>query len=243
MKIQVGCGDQRLDGFLNVDIRPLPTVDIVAHAGKLDRIADRSVEAIFSSAFFEHLFAAQHMPTLLEWKRVLRPEGVVVMLGIPDFAAIARYYLDGAPGVVGDRFDLYNVFRYTHGMPEIGTANVWSSWDPGRMPDTAPPGWLPQLHKAIFDADYVYALTDACGLAATVVRYAFPGESHVLNLGFVARVGTPGAAPQDAEALAVLRGIPAIERFMTLETVTFVARRHAAPLMLRYVGQAVVAPG
>lgn len=239
MKIQVGCGDQRLDGFLNVDIRALPTVDIVAHAGKLDGIADRSVQAIFSSAFFEHLFAAQHLPTLLEWRRVLRPEGAVVMIGIPDFAAIARYYLDRAPGVVGDRFDLYNVFRYTHGMPEIGAENVWHSWDPGRLPDTAPPGWLPQLHKAVFDADYVYELTEACGLAATVIRYAFPGESHVLSLGFVARVGARAAAPPNSDVLATLREIPGIERFMTLDTVTFAARAHASRLMLAYVGQAL----
>lgn len=239
MKIQVGCGEQRLEGFLNVDIRPLPTVDIVAHAGKLEGIADGSVRAIFSSAFFEHLFAAQHVPTLLEWRRVLQRDGVVVMVGIPDFAAIARYYLDGGRGVVGDRFDLFNVFRYTHGIPEIGADNVWQSWDPGRLPDTAPAGWLPQLHKAVFDADYVYALTEACGLAATVVRYAFPGESHVLSLGFVARVGTRTTAPSEAEALAVLRGIPGIERFMTLDTVTFATRGPSGLLMLAYVAQAV----
>lgn len=237
MKIQVGSAGQRLDGFLNVDIRAVPGVDIVAHAGKLDRVPDRSVETIFSSAFFEHLFPAQHLQTLLEWKRVLSPAGVVVMVGIPDFAAIARYYLDRAPGVVGDRFDLYNVFRYTHGLPEIGAANVWHSWDPGRAPDTAPAGWLPQLHKAIFDADYLYAMTEACGLAPTVVRYAFPGEQHVLNLGFIARPGPRDLAPAGPDVLGILRAVPAIERFVSLDTVALAPRENTADLMLTYVLQ------
>lgn len=64
MKIQVGAGSQYLPGFTNVDIRPVPGVDIVGHAGDLRGVPDGSVETIFSSAFFEHLFVAQQLPAL-----------------------------------------------------------------------------------------------------------------------------------------------------------------------------------
>ena len=41
---------------------------------------------------------------------------------------IARLYLAQAPGVLGERFDLFNVYRYTHGDPEASTAVTWRAW-------------------------------------------------------------------------------------------------------------------
>lgn len=108
----------------------------------------------------EHLYLQQVPFALAEWARVLSPSGSLVVLGIPDFETIARLYLEGAPGILTERFDLFHVYNYTHGRPEMECRTNWKTWDPVRNLDTAPPGWLPQLHKAIYDSATLYALFD-----------------------------------------------------------------------------------
>jgi SAM-dependent methyltransferase len=240
MNIQVGSASQRLPGFLNVDIRQVEGVDIVAHAGDLRPVVDGSVDILFNSAFFEHVFVPQQPVVLREWKRVLAPSGIILALGIPDFATIARCYLTGARGIVGPRFDLFNVYRYTHGSPENASERAWSTWQPDRTPDAAPAGWIPQLHKGLFDADYVYELMDHCGLAATVFNYAFPGEEHPLNLGAIGMTRESPAAPSlDAftadDIRRTLGRVETIERFVDLGTVTRAPRRGVHDLMMIYV--------
>jgi putative transposase len=69
----------------------------------------------------------------------------------PDFANISRFYQERRPGIVGPVFDLFNVFRYTHGDPEsVG-------------------GYLAQLHKSLFDYDEVVRLLTAAGFRHFVV--------------------------------------------------------------------------
>jgi Methyltransferase domain len=240
MNIQVGSANQRLPGFLNVDIRGVEGVDIVGHAGDLRTIADGAVDILFNSAFFEHVFVPQQPAVLREWKRVLSPSGIILALGIPDFATIARCYLAGAPGIVGPRFDLFNVYRYTHGSPENASERAWSAWQPDRQPDAAPAGWLPQLHKGLFDADYLYELVEHCGLAAAVFNYSFPGEEHPLNLGaIVMGRESPGARALDAttadDVRHTLGRVQTIERFVDFRTITRTPHRGAHDLMLVYV--------
>ena len=58
-------------------------------------------------------------------------------------------------------FDLYNVYRYTHGAPE-----GQESW------------WLGQLHKSLFDASEVATLLSASGFAQyAIFCYAYPGDT------------------------------------------------------------------
>jgi hypothetical protein len=240
VKIHVGAGEQALAGFVNVDIRPLPGVDLQGHAGDLRRFADGTAELIFGHAFLEHLFVAHHPSVFREWQRVLAPDGALLVIGIPDFAAIARLYVSGAPGVVGPRFDLYNVYRYTHGIPEIGAANVWSQWDPGRQPDQAPAGWLPQLHKGLFDTGYLYALADLTALDAAVFAYAFPGEVHVLNLAMVAVRAGPAAEVAGHRTVTGVRSlmgrVPGVERYVDLKTLEARSRPEGEQdLMLEYL--------
>ena len=145
MNIQVGAGGVRLPGFLNVDVRKVEGVDIVGDAADLRTIVSGSVDTVFGNAVFEHFFVGHHLAALREWKRLLTPDGAIIVIGLPDFAAIADLYLKGASGIVGDRFDLFNVYRYTHGEPEHAAPPVWSVW---RATDSAAPaGWI-QIGRA-----------------------------------------------------------------------------------------------
>jgi hypothetical protein len=64
----------------------------------------------------------------------LEPGGVVCYWGIPDFANIAWFYLERRPGIVGPVFDLFNVYRYTHGdPPKRGQVHGPTAQEPVRL--------------------------------------------------------------------------------------------------------------
>ncbi len=219
MNIQVGAGGVLIEGFKNVDIRDVPGVDIVADACELDTIKTGEVEILFGHAVFEHFFLGHQLAALREWKRVIARDGLLIMLAIPDFEAIARLYLNGASGVMGERFDLHNVYRYTHGEPEHATQPVWPVWRATN--GKAPKGWIPQLHKSLFDASYLRELLAECGFQSIIFNYAYPGEKHALNLGFIATElpmnATNGSLLKDIRA--TLNRIPNVGKFANLDSI------------------------
>jgi len=170
LQLHLGCGEKKIDGMLNCEFRATKAADVVMDCGKLSRFKDESVTTIFSHAFFEHLYRKQQVPLLKDCLRILKDDGVVVFLGLPDFEIIARAYLDKKPGIVNEVFDVYDVYRHTHGDPEMGVGY-----------------WLEQLHKSLFDKTYIAELLKAAGFVHfKIFNYTYPGEVIPLSLGFVA---------------------------------------------------------
>lgn len=219
MKLNVGAGSLRLDGFVNVDIRRVGSDSRRGHAADLWFAPDGSVEVLFAHAVFEHVYLAHRLAVLREWSRVLAAHGAIVCLAVPDFEVVAGGYLARAPGATGPTFDLFGAYRYTHGHPEAAAAETaWSWWDPARRVDAAPAGYLPQLHKGLFDAAHIASLLAHVGLAGSVFRYAYPGERSETNLGFVAGAG----CDEHDVAGHHLHAIPALDRFVVPETTSWI---------------------
>ncbi|HEX8910953.1 MAG TPA: methyltransferase domain-containing protein [Humisphaera sp.] len=216
MKLHIGSGDRRIAGFLNVDVRPGPNTDVVGHAGDLSQVRDASVDTLFAHALFEHVYVGHQLPVLREWRRVMVPGGLIVCLGLPNFRAICELYLAGAPGIVSPRFDLFEVYRYTHGDPEHAAPKAWPAWSPSEHRDAAPSGWIPQLHKGLFDPTQLADLLARAGLDATVFAYTYPGERHRLNLGFVSQSGSGPAATRlgDDEVVRLVARVPDADRYV-----------------------------
>lgn len=55
LRIDLGCGPSKVNGFLGVDRFPLPGVDIVADLNKPLPFADHSVDLVFASHSLEHI--------------------------------------------------------------------------------------------------------------------------------------------------------------------------------------------
>lgn len=170
LKVQLGCGDRGIAGMLNIDARMTRAADMVVDCSKLDRFDDSSLTMIFSNAFFEHLYRQQQLPLLQDCVRALKPGGLLLFLGIPDFETVCREYLATNGRFIGDYSRLEWAYRYTHGDPE-----QFPEW------------WIKQLHKSLFDSDELAALARCAGFAAAMVfRYCYPGERWPVNLGLCA---------------------------------------------------------
>jgi predicted SAM-dependent methyltransferase len=174
VRVHVGCGDERKEGFINIDVRATAATDYVLDLNELECFQSGSVTCFYSHAFFEHLYRNERNIHLKNVYSALPPQGVCCYIGLPYFPNIARYYLEKTPGIVGEWFDLFNVYRYTHGDPEH--AKGW---------------WLIQLHKSLFDEYELSELLTSSGFGSYILfNYCCIGEEmwHV-NIGFYASKG------------------------------------------------------
>ncbi len=72
-RLHVGSGSQHLDGWINLDIRPLPGVDVVVDVTR--GLAFSDIDAVFAEHFLEHLAADDALSFMSEVRRILRPDG------------------------------------------------------------------------------------------------------------------------------------------------------------------------
>ena len=210
-RYHLGCGPRPLEGWVNVDIQEAPGTDIAMDLTEVDLPAG-SGDVVFSNAFFEHLRRDERVRHLRSIQRVLAPGGFACYLGLPDFRAVAKLYLDEGPGIVGPVFDLYHVYRYTHGEPEV----------------VAPDAYYGQLHKSLFDVEELDGLLRDAGFPAyTVFSYVYPGEPVADTLGYYATREPRDPAELERAAREFLT--PFDGDFLVLDTLAFgaAARRSA----------------
>ncbi len=128
-------------------------------------------------------------------------------MGIPYFRNIARLYVERGPGTASPVFDLYNVYRYTHGDPEGQQA-----W------------WIGQLHKSLFGEDELAALLAESGFGASVMfSYGYPGDFNEVpvTMGFYATREACAPAEVERRCLAFLQRFADTRiRLRTLEWLT-----------------------
>ncbi|HYX21290.1 MAG TPA: methyltransferase domain-containing protein [Thermoanaerobaculia bacterium] len=111
-RLHVGCGQEAIAGWINIDNQPL---------GGVDRVLDvrgglpfTGVSAIYAEHFIEHLEFDDALAFLAECRRVLAPEGVL-RLSTPnlDWVLTTQYRWQGvtAPDRVLDCMKLNRSFR------------------------------------------------------------------------------------------------------------------------------------
>jgi len=94
-KINIGCGHIQPEGYINIDARELPGVDVICSASDLV-FDDETLEEIYAAHLIEHF-------TELELSRVIFPHwykklknGGVIKLVTPDADSMIKDYVSGA---------------------------------------------------------------------------------------------------------------------------------------------------
>jgi len=102
LRLNLGCGKQRIEGFVGVDLDP--SAEMVADIRNLP-VADGVVDHAMAIHVLEHLPRWEAPKALAEWYRVLKP-GSVLAVEVPDLHACCNAILNGAD----DRFGLWGLF-------------------------------------------------------------------------------------------------------------------------------------
>ena len=89
VKLNLGCGEDKREGYTNVDIRKEVNPDLVHDLEKPLPFPDNSVEEIIAFDIVEHFSFHKVEEILRDWFRVLKPGGVI-HIRCPDMEAIAE---------------------------------------------------------------------------------------------------------------------------------------------------------
>lgn len=90
VRLNLGAGDTPLEGYINLDRKQGQEIF------PLTQYADDSVDEVRASHVLEHFSHRDVSDVLREWRRVLKPGGVL-KVAVPNFEWIARQYLAGHP--------------------------------------------------------------------------------------------------------------------------------------------------
>ena len=116
LRLHLGCGNNHLEGFINIDWRKTHATDLVCDIMKLP-YPDYSVSVIETYHVIEHLSRHDFPKALKEWYRVLIPGGKLI-IECPDFDELLKRYLTGDEKQLDGIFALqrfrgdYHLFGY-----------------------------------------------------------------------------------------------------------------------------------
>ena len=102
LKLHLGCGDQHLDGYGNIELRKTAATDVVFDIRKLP-YSDNSIQEIITMHVIEHLPRHVIPHVLRKWRRVLIPGGRLI-IECPNFDEAVKEYMAGNEERLDDIF-------------------------------------------------------------------------------------------------------------------------------------------
>ena len=90
-KLHLGCGNKYINGFINIDARDLPTVDIVEDVKNLESFEKNSIDLIYASHILEHITRIEYTGVLTRWYDLLKSDGTL-RIAVPDIGKVFEHY-------------------------------------------------------------------------------------------------------------------------------------------------------
>lgn len=115
IRLNLGSNDVKHEGFLNVDIRDIPEVDIVDDVITLNKIEDCSVAEMVAHNILGQIAPDKVPQTLRTWHSKLKSGGTL-SVGVPDGELLFGRYLKGD----------YTWERVVHGI--FGNMSLLRKW-------------------------------------------------------------------------------------------------------------------
>lgn len=112
-RLHIGCGQQSIPGWINIDNQGLPGVDQVLDVRR--GLPFQDVSSIYAEHFLEHLSLDDGLAFLRECRRILSPDGVL-RLSTPnlDWVILTHYHGPTLPEAEA-RLDCVRINRAFHG--------------------------------------------------------------------------------------------------------------------------------
>ena len=148
IKLHLGCGTKKIEGFINVDVRKLSNVDVCADISNLP-FKDDTVDLIYSCANLEHFSRLKWKSVLKHWYDILKFGGEL-QLSTMDFESIVWQYmkygkLNSLLGLLiggqNNDYDFHGmIFDFdilSSGLKEVGFKNTkrcnWDDFEPYKL--------------------------------------------------------------------------------------------------------------
>ncbi len=111
--LHIGCGQQSIPGWINIDSQGLPGVDRVLDVRQ--GLPFTGASAIYAEHFLEHLSLDEGLAFLAECRRALRPDGIL-RISTPNLDwVLATHYRSPSASEEDARLDCMRLNRAFHG--------------------------------------------------------------------------------------------------------------------------------
>lgn len=105
VKLNIGCADVSMDGYVNIDTRPTKVTHIVSEAQDIHQhFAESSVDEIYTRHMLEHLDPNEGRDAMKSWHRVLKPNGLLHVI-CPDLTFHCMQFLGMAKSTMKNQND------------------------------------------------------------------------------------------------------------------------------------------
>lgn len=94
LRLNLGCGSDKRDGWVNLDCRTEVDPDVVHDIRNPLPYEAGSVDEILAKDLLEHVGYREVLRVLKDWFRVLKPNGKIY-IQVPDMTAISQKILEG----------------------------------------------------------------------------------------------------------------------------------------------------
>jgi len=116
LKLHLGAGKRDFgEGWFNVDIADFPHI----HHKDITKLPfeDNSVDLIYSAHTIEYFDRQEIIPILQEWKRTLKPNGIL-RLAVPDFETMCMLYFS-------QMYPIENFLGPLYGKMDVGDKKIY----------------------------------------------------------------------------------------------------------------------
>jgi ubiquinone/menaquinone biosynthesis C-methylase UbiE len=120
MKLHLGCGLKKIEGYINIDIRPDVNPDIIDDIYKLNKISNNSVDIIYACHVLEHFGRHDYINVLKRWFEILK-DGGILRISVPNFQSVNEYY--------NDTKDLSKLIGFLYGGQTYKENFHYYTWD------------------------------------------------------------------------------------------------------------------
>ncbi len=114
-KVHFGSGEINIDGWINIDTRPLENVDIIGGEEAFDKFEDNTLAAVYACHVLEHI---SHLKTLKFLDRIYKKISVggKIIISVPDFKNIVKAYESYPGGISSIQSILYGGQDYKENL-------------------------------------------------------------------------------------------------------------------------------
>jgi len=165
MKLVLGCGGKKHEGYINLDIR-IGVGDVQWDCSQPLPYSKDSVEEILTEAFVEHLFRHEATLAFKDWHNKLIPGGKLIIKWLPDFDTVVHMY-------VVDQWKEYKTNKDID--PFFGLKPF--DWIFGTLLGCATD--VPQLHKDIYTKDSIKERLLEAGFSEVNVYFCQPRHKEL----------------------------------------------------------------
>ena len=114
--LHLGCGNNLLEGYTNVDLvepanKPFNIKFVKNDVSDLGFMNNKTVDLILADFLLEHIPVDDVPYVLYRWNRVLKMGGIIKAT-VPDFSKIANAFVEGIDMRKTDDFNLYKKMSY-----------------------------------------------------------------------------------------------------------------------------------